>query len=72
MPCTRCAITTMDPETGARHPDSEPLKTLRSYRLMEGEKMRKVMGTSPRMGLQMSLRSASGGTITLNDPIYVA
>ncbi|KAL0819762.1 hypothetical protein ABMA28_007804 [Loxostege sticticalis] len=72
MPCTRCVITTMDPETGARHPDNEPLKTLRSYRLVEGEKLRKIMGTSPRMGLQMALRSSPGGFISLNDPIYVA
>ena len=26
--CTRCILTTIDPENGIRHPDREPLKTL--------------------------------------------
>ena len=28
-PCTRCIFTTIDPETGEKHPKYEPLKTLR-------------------------------------------
>jgi hypothetical protein len=32
-PCTRCAVTTTDQETGAR-PDSEPLATLKTFRLI--------------------------------------
>lgn len=28
-PCTRCIFTTVSPETGTKHPRTEPLKTLR-------------------------------------------
>ena len=31
-PCSRCIFTTVDPATGTRHPDREPLTTLRQYR----------------------------------------
>lgn len=30
-PCTRCVLTTINPETGERRADGEPLKTLRAY-----------------------------------------
>ncbi|TBU77246.1 MOSC domain-containing protein [Pseudomonas daroniae] len=35
--CSRCIITTIDPQTGERSTDREPLTTLRSYRQREGE-----------------------------------
>lgn len=31
-PCSRCIFTTVDPATGTRHPDRQPLETLRQYR----------------------------------------
>jgi uncharacterized protein len=31
-PCTRCVFTTVDPDTGERHPEGEPLNTLKDYR----------------------------------------
>lgn len=31
-PCARCIFTTVDPETGEKHPDGEPLSTLAGYR----------------------------------------
>lgn len=31
-PCTRCVFTTVDPNTGERHPGNEPLRTLIGYR----------------------------------------
>lgn len=31
-PCERCLITTTDQRTGRRHPDQEPLRTLRTFR----------------------------------------
>lgn len=31
-PCSRCIMTTVDPDTGIRSPDGQPLKTLASYR----------------------------------------
>jgi len=30
--CSRCVFTTVDPDTGIKHPDKEPLRTLGSYR----------------------------------------
>ncbi|CAK1552250.1 unnamed protein product [Leptosia nina] len=72
MPCFRCVLTTLDPETGARSPASEPLETLKSYRLPDDPDLRKAVGNSPRMGVQMALRSAPGAIIKLNDNVYVA
>lgn len=34
--CSRCLLTTVDPETGIRDPGGEPLKTLRGYRKSDG------------------------------------
>jgi uncharacterized protein YcbX len=31
-PCSRCILTTIDPESGAKDPGGEPLETLKSYR----------------------------------------
>jgi uncharacterized protein YcbX len=31
-PCSRCIMTTVDPDTGVRSPDGQPLKTLATYR----------------------------------------
>ncbi len=38
-PCSRCILTTIDPQTGARSEDREPLATLKTYRQVEGEVM---------------------------------
>jgi len=35
--CSRCIMTTLDPQTGERSADREPLSTLKSYREREGE-----------------------------------
>ncbi|MDD1039279.1 MOSC domain-containing protein [Pseudomonas sp. TNT2022 ID609] len=35
-PCERCIMTTIDPQTGERSADREPLETLRTYRQKEG------------------------------------
>lgn len=35
--CSRCILTTIDPATGQRNPDREPLATLKTYRQVEGE-----------------------------------
>lgn len=35
-PCSRCIFTTVDPTTGEKHPQQEPLTTLKSYRQVEG------------------------------------
>ena len=35
--CSRCIMTTLDPQTGERSADREPLTTLKTYREREGE-----------------------------------
>ena len=34
-PCHRCIVTVVDPETGIRNKNGEPLKTLRTYRMTD-------------------------------------
>ena len=36
-PCERCILTTIDPQTGERSEDREPLTTLKTYRQKEGD-----------------------------------
>ncbi|WP_213877798.1 MOSC domain-containing protein [Pseudomonas sp. dw_358] len=36
-PCGRCILTTVDPQTGVRSADREPLTTLKTYRQQDGE-----------------------------------
>ncbi|RMG59741.1 MAG: MOSC domain-containing protein [Gammaproteobacteria bacterium] len=36
-PCSRCIVTTVDPETGERDPEREPLRTLMQYRLRDNK-----------------------------------
>ena len=31
-PCSRCVLTTIDPDTGEKDPDGEPMRTLTTYR----------------------------------------
>lgn len=38
-PCSRCILTTIDPQTGVRSEDREPLATLKTYRQVEGDVM---------------------------------
>ncbi|XP_076175776.1 mitochondrial amidoxime-reducing component 1 [Ptiloglossa arizonensis] len=70
MPCTRCIFTTIDPATGKKNPDAEPLKTLKSYRQVTDPTYRPVFGDSPVMGIHLGLRSPNG-TVRLGDPVYV-
>ncbi|XP_053999671.1 mitochondrial amidoxime-reducing component 1 [Hylaeus anthracinus] len=71
MPCTRCIFTTIDPTTGEKNPQTEPLKTLRAYRQITDPSFRKFVGDSPVLGIHLGLRS-SNGTVRLGDPVYVS
>ena len=71
MPCTRCILTTVDFETGTKHPRAEPLKTLKSYRQIMDPDVRPLVGESPVMGIHLGLRSPNG-TIRIGDPVYVS
>uniref|UniRef100_A0A8D9BD55 Mitochondrial amidoxime reducing component 2 n=1 Tax=Cacopsylla melanoneura TaxID=428564 RepID=A0A8D9BD55_9HEMI len=69
-PCTRCRMTTLDPETGRFHPRQEPLATLRSYRELPSEEARKLDKYSPRLGVYCGLYVE--GTVQVNDTVYAA
>ncbi|XP_070508185.1 mitochondrial amidoxime reducing component 2-like isoform X2 [Chironomus tepperi] len=65
QPCTRCSLTTIDPSSGERNKNEEPLKTLRKYRLFPN-----ISPTSPVLGIHLGLRQA--GTIRNGDSVYVS
>ncbi|XP_050300005.1 mitochondrial amidoxime-reducing component 1-like isoform X2 [Anthonomus grandis grandis] len=61
--CTRCIMTTVDPENASRSSDREPLKTLETYRMSNGP------NTLPTMGINCEVRVK--GTIKLGDPVFI-
>uniref|UniRef100_A0A1B6CDJ7 MOSC domain-containing protein n=2 Tax=Clastoptera arizonana TaxID=38151 RepID=A0A1B6CDJ7_9HEMI len=67
--CTRCLITTVNPDTATKSPDFEPLKTLRTYRLAKDPEAEKLEGQSPIMGIYLGLHRT--GVIRMGDPVYV-
>ncbi|KAF7988343.1 hypothetical protein HCN44_000916 [Aphidius gifuensis] len=69
-PCTRCIFTTISPETGTKHPKTEPLKTLRNYRLVDDPVYRKFTKDSPVMGVHLGLKGPNG-IVRLGDPVYI-
>lgn len=62
VPCSRCIFTTISAETGKKNPDMEPLRTLKTYRCIEGE-------DSPFFGTNLGLDLA--GKVTVGDEVYV-
>ncbi|XP_074650991.1 mitochondrial amidoxime reducing component 2-like [Tubulanus polymorphus] len=61
--CRRCTLIMVDPETGQKDPNSEPLQTLKSYRMEPGS-------SSPGFGNHFGLIS-SPGKICIGDGVYV-
>ncbi len=59
--CSRCVFTTIDPDTGEKHPDKEPLRTLSTYR------------RRPEGGVYFgqNLIPRSGGVIHVGDEVVV-
>ncbi|XP_047994493.1 mitochondrial amidoxime reducing component 2-like isoform X2 [Leguminivora glycinivorella] len=70
-PCFRCTLTTIDPETGVRREEREPLETLKTYRQILDSEERRASGNAPRMGLQLALRSGHG-PVSIHDPVFAA
>ncbi|XP_075719477.1 mitochondrial amidoxime-reducing component 1 [Rhinoderma darwinii] len=66
MPCPRCILTTVDPNTGIINM-KEPLETLRSYRLCD-QVDREVYKSSPLFG--QFLKVLRRGTLRVGDPVY--
>lgn len=67
MPCTRCLLTTVDPDTGIMD-KKEPLETLKSYRLCEPSEQA-LCGKLPTFGQYFALENP--GTIKVGDPVYL-
>ncbi|VEN40221.1 unnamed protein product [Callosobruchus maculatus] len=61
--CTRCIMTTIDPENGIRSSDREPLKSLEQYRASKGP------SKSPVMGVHLEVRKT--GRVTVGEKVYV-
>jgi len=59
-PCSRCIITTVNPETGVRSPSQEPLRTLATYRRRENQ-----------VFFGQNLIHRGYGTLTVGDPIEI-
>ncbi|XP_018427550.1 PREDICTED: mitochondrial amidoxime-reducing component 1 [Nanorana parkeri] len=66
MPCPRCILTTVDPDTGIINM-KEPLETMRSYRLCDTAD-KEVYKSSPLFG--QFVRIQKTGTIKVGDPVY--
>lgn len=68
MACTRCLLTTVDPDTGVMS-RKEPLETLKSYRLCDDPSQQKLYGKSPLFG--QYLVPENPGTIRVGDAVYL-
>ncbi|XP_075060384.1 mitochondrial amidoxime reducing component 2 [Mixophyes fleayi] len=66
MPCPRCILTTVDPDTGIIDM-KEPLNTMRSYRLCDTAD-KDVYKLSPLFG--QFVRILKKGTLKVGDPVY--
>ncbi|XP_045478776.1 mitochondrial amidoxime reducing component 2-like [Harmonia axyridis] len=60
--CTRCVLSTVDPETGLRDLNREPLKTLSKYRISNGP------GKGPIMGVNLEI--VAPGVISVGDEVF--
>ena len=67
--CGRCVFTTVDPDTGNKRSDGEPLKTLKEIRMSSHEDVRKAHN-APYFGILLAV-DHPGGVIKEGDKIYV-
>ncbi|XP_070571368.1 mitochondrial amidoxime-reducing component 1-like isoform X1 [Ptychodera flava] len=66
--CQRCKVTTVDPETGIMN-ETEPLQTLRSYRLCKEDSPEKsIYGLNPLFGV--NIMAENEGTVRVGDTVY--
>ncbi|ODM90274.1 Mitochondrial amidoxime-reducing component 1 [Orchesella cincta] len=73
VPCQRCTLTTIDPETGTIRTDGEPLKTLYRLKRQVGDtKISKLVGKSAILGAHFGCFEGTGSVIQVGQPIYAA
>nr|XP_039253342.1 mitochondrial amidoxime-reducing component 1-like [Styela clava] len=66
--CTRCLVTTVDPETGIRDPAQTTLKTLRSYRSCKPEE-KELCRNAPKLSVEFL--AIKEGNVSVGDKVYV-
>lgn len=63
--CTRCLLTTVDPDIGVKSDDQEPLKTLKEYRTNK-----EIYGVSPMFGINVAIdQTGETSKISIGDTI---
>lgn len=67
-PCTRCILTTVNPDSGQKCPKMEPLNMLRKYRLAPG-KLYEIYKDSPVFGVNMAI--VKPGRVRVGDPVWI-
>lgn len=63
----RCVLTTVDPDTGEKDVNGEPLSTLRQYRTVKKEDVARY-GNSPPFGTSLAVMKE--GSISVGDDVY--
>jgi len=74
-PCTRCKLTTVDPEIGEFDENNEPLSTLkkmRKERKVGDNVLDKLLKNEGILGIQMGLYRGNGASVKVGDPVYAA
>jgi uncharacterized protein YcbX len=67
QPCTRCIRTAVDPYSGERMEQMEPLRTLKKFRLFSN-----ICNKSPVFGIHLGLRSSPGSSVKVGEDVYVS
>lgn len=65
QPCIRCVLTNIDPATGERNPQMEPLKTLKTFRAFD-----EIATNGPYFGIHLGVRQQ--GKVKLGDEVFVS
>lgn len=68
-PCTRCVLTTVNPDTGEKNKDMQPLRELRNYRLAPDGKLRKEFKDSPIFGVNLAI--VNPGRISVGEDVEI-
>uniref|UniRef100_A0A336M721 CSON010423 protein n=1 Tax=Culicoides sonorensis TaxID=179676 RepID=A0A336M721_CULSO len=63
-PCLRCLFTNVDPDTGKKREDGEPLNTLKKYRKFP------QYGDAPFFGIHLGVIKA--GTVKIGDQVFIS
>ena len=63
----RCVLTTVDPDTGTKYPDGNPLTTMRTYRKVAEQDLASFANSPP---IGTSLAVVKEGLISVGDDVY--